>query len=61
MSESQLIEYKESWRDEYPNEQILSLERALQKTGAAAQKRFAIFAKNTESPSLNIQCIQMTL
>ena len=29
MSESQLIEYKESWRDEYPNEQILSLERAL--------------------------------
>ena len=29
MSESQLIEYKESWREEYPNEQIHSLEPAL--------------------------------
>ena len=40
---------------------IHSLERALQKAGVAAQKKSAIFVKNTELPNRNIQFILMIL
>ena len=38
MSESQLIEYKESWRDEYPNEQYILQSRLYRKLGGGIEK-----------------------